>query len=55
MDIKRARELLGDKNIEYDDTQLLELIDDVSFLAQVVVEKIRKMTKKELEEFVKKE
>ena len=54
MNIKRARELLGDEGNKYDDEQLQKLIDDVSFFAQIAVEKLRKMTKKELENLLKK-
>ena len=54
MDLKKARELLGEKNKEYDDDQLQKLIDDVSFLAQAAVDKIKKMKKKELEELLEK-
>jgi hypothetical protein len=55
MDIKKARRILGEESLKYDDDQLQKIIDDVKFLAQVAVEKIHKMTKKELEELLKKE
>lgn len=54
MNIKRARELIGEENKKYDDEQLQKLIDDVSFLAQAAVNKIKKMTKEELKQFVDK-
>jgi hypothetical protein len=54
MDLKRARELIGKESEKYDDEQLQKLIDDVSFFAQAAVDKLRKMTKKELEELLKK-
>jgi len=54
MDLKKARELLGDEGDKYDDEQLQKLIDDVGFLAQAAVDKLRKMTKKELEELLSK-
>ena len=54
MNLKRARELIGKESEKYNDEQLQKLIDDVSFLAQVAVDKLRKMTKEELEELLKK-
>ena len=54
MDLKRARELIGKESEKYDDEQLQKLVDDVGFLAQAAVDKLRKMTKKELTELLKK-
>lgn len=48
MTIERARELIGETNIKYSDAEILQLIEDVRFLADVVVEKIKKMTPKEI-------
>lgn len=54
MDLKRARELIGKESVKYDDEQLQSLVNDIEFLAQAAVDKLRKMTKKELEELLKK-
>lgn len=42
MTIKKARELIGEANIKYNDAEILRLIEDVRFLADVVIEKIKK-------------
>lgn len=54
MTIERARELIGEANIKYSDAEILRLIEDVRFLADVVVEKIKKMTPEEIKKFLEK-
>ncbi len=54
MDLKKARELLGEENNKYDDDQILEFIDTAKLLSSIAIDTIQKMTKKELEELVKK-
>lgn len=54
MDIKKAREILGEESGKYDDDQILEFIDTAKLFSEIFFEEIQKMTKKELKELLKK-
>ena len=54
MDIKKAREILGEKGSNYDDNQILEFIDTAKLFSNIFFEEIQKMTKEELKELLKK-
>jgi hypothetical protein len=54
MDIKKARDLLGEENKKYTDDQVLNFIETAKLFADIAIEKIKKMTPKELRNFSKK-
>ncbi|MEL7666137.1 MAG: hypothetical protein AAGU06_01775 [Candidatus Shapirobacteria bacterium] len=54
MDIRKAREILGEESNKYDDDQILEFIETAKLLSNIAIEKIQKMTKEELEELLSK-
>ena len=54
MNIKKAREILGEESNKYDDNQILEFIDTAKLFSNIFFEEIQKMTKKELDELVSK-
>lgn len=54
MDIRKAREILGEESSKYDDDQILEFIDTAKLFSEIFFEEIHKMTKKELKELLKK-
>lgn len=53
MDIKKARELIGEENTKYTDDQILHFIETARFFAEIAIEKINKMTPEELKKFKK--
>lgn len=54
MDIKKAREILGDENSRYGDDQILEFIDTAKLFSEIFFEEIQKMTSEELKDISKK-
>ena len=54
MDIKKAREILGEESNKYDDYQILEFIDTAKLFYDIFFEEIQKMTHKELKDLSKK-
>lgn len=54
MDIKKAREVLGEKSDKYDDNQIIEFIDTAKLFSEISFEEIQKMTPKELKDLSKK-
>ena len=54
MDIKKAREILGEESNKYDDCQILEFIDTAKLFSDIFFEEIQKMTPKELKDLSKK-
>ena len=54
MDIKKAREVLGEESNKYDDDQILEFIDTAKLLSTIAIDTIQKMTKKERTELLSK-
>lgn len=54
MDIKRARELLGEENIKYTDDKILDFIETARLFSNIIIEKINKMTPEELKKFKRK-
>lgn len=53
MDLKKAREILGEDGNKYDDNQILEFIDTAKLFSDIFFEEIQKMTKEELKELLK--
>lgn len=51
MDIKEARELIGDKNTQYTDTEILKMIETARFFADIAIDKFSKMTPEERKKF----
>lgn len=41
MDIKKARELIGEENIKYTDDQILHFIETARFFAEIAIAKIK--------------
>ncbi|HPJ16936.1 MAG TPA: hypothetical protein PK639_01740 [Candidatus Woesebacteria bacterium] len=54
MDLKKAREILGEEGNKYDDNQILEFIDTAKLFSEIFFEEIQKMTPKELKDLSKK-
>jgi len=54
MDIKKAREIMGETNIKYSDDQILQLIGDMRTLASICIDRYQKITLGERKQFKKK-
>lgn len=48
MDIKKARELLGEENKKYTDEEILQFIDTAKFFTEIAIEKINEMKPKKM-------
>jgi hypothetical protein len=53
MDIKKARELIGETNTKYNDEQILQINDSLTTLADIIIDKFLKMTPEERKKFSK--
>ena len=54
MDIRKAREILGEDDKKYNDGQILEFIDTAKLFSEIFFEEIQKMTPEELKNLSKK-
>jgi len=53
MDIKKARKLIGEENIKYNDDEILEMIDTAKLFSDIAIDMFSKMTPEERKNFIK--
>ena len=53
MDIKKARELIGETNTQYTDEQVQEMTDTMETLADIIIDEFLKMPPEERKKFAK--
>lgn len=53
MDIHKARELIGETNIEYTDEQIQEMTSTMETLADIIIDEFLKMSPEERKKFAK--
>lgn len=47
MDVKKARELIGEENIKYNDEEILKMIDTAKLFSDIAIDMFFKMTPEE--------
>jgi hypothetical protein len=47
MDIKKARKVIGEENVKYNDEEILEMIDTAKLFSDIAIDMFSKMTPKE--------
>jgi len=51
MDIKEARELIGDENTQYNDSEIQNMIETARLFADIAIDRFYKMTPEERKKF----
>lgn len=51
MDIKKAREIIGETNIQYTNTEILNMIKTARLFADIAIDMFSKMTPEERKKF----
>lgn len=54
MDIKKARKIIGEDNIKYNDEEILEMIDTTKLFSDITIDMFSKITQEERKKFSKK-